>query len=310
MILGTMGAAAAAAPSFPMRWVAGAFQKMYYSDSATAATWTLAATPFSGIAKTVASNGTSLIVAAGESGQLATSPNGIDWTLQTSSFGTSIIQGVAFGNGTWVAVGDGGKLATSTDGITWTQRTSGTATQIVAIAYGNGTWAFLTSGGGISTATDPTGSWTSRTSTLTSGQQNMIYYDPTRAIWVAGSDAGTTGALASSPDAITWTSRTSALNLSNGVGMISNSTVLAFAGLLTGGSTYDVQSSTNGTTWTDRTFGNFSVYGGAVDKNDFMIFAGVRVQSSTDGTTWTDRTGALSPVLQSVCHTAGLPAIR
>lgn len=309
MIVATK-AAVASVVDFPMRWVGGAYQQIYYSDSATASTWTLAATPFSGIVKTLASNGVNLIVAAGESGQLATSPNGIDWTLRTSSFSTSIIYGVAYGNGTWVAVGQAGKLATSTDGVTWTQRTSGVAVDIYAIAYGNGTWAYLDTNGGIRTATDPTSTWTSRTSTLTSGNQNMIYYDPAEPIWVAGADSGTTGALASSTDAITWTARTSALNLLTGVAFISNSTVLAMASLVNISLVYDVQTSTNGTTWTDRAFGNYATYGGAVDKNDFMIFAGARVQSSSDGTTWTDRTGALAVTLQSVCHTAGLPAIR
>ena len=34
-------------------------------------------------------------VAAGQSGKLATSPDGVTWTQRTSGFGTSIIQAVA-----------------------------------------------------------------------------------------------------------------------------------------------------------------------------------------------------------------------
>lgn len=310
MIAGTMGAVAASAAGMPDRWIAGAFQKMFYSDSATAATWTQAGTPFSGLVYGLASNGQNLIVAAGEAGQLGTSADGLSWTLRTSSFSTSIIYGVAYGNGIWVAVGEAAKVATSTDGITWTQRTTGITGDVYSVAYGNGTWAIQNASGAIRTATDPTGTWTSRTSTVANGSRNCLYYDPVDAIWIAGFDTGTTGALASSTDAATWTSRDSALNVLAVTAMISNNSVSAMAVLLSGGATYDVQSSTNGTTWTDRTFGNFAARMGAVDRNNFMIFAGARVQSSSDGTTWTDRTGALTDQFHSVCHTAGLPAMR
>ena len=56
----------------------------------------------------------------------------------TSSFGTSAIKGIAYGNGLFVAVGDSGKIATSPDGITWTQGTSSFDTSnINGIAYAN-----------------------------------------------------------------------------------------------------------------------------------------------------------------------------
>ena len=38
-----------------------------------------------------------LWVAAGQSGKLATSPDGVTWTQQTSGFGTSVIYAVAHG---------------------------------------------------------------------------------------------------------------------------------------------------------------------------------------------------------------------
>lgn len=305
------GTISSVAGGLPPRWLAGGYQDIFYSDDADASTWTSAAQPLSGNVYTMASNGTDLIVAAGETGQLATSPDGLTWTSRTSSFSTSIIWGVAYGNGYWVAVGAAGKLATSTDGITWTQRTSGTANTIYSIAYGNGTWAFVDSSGGISSTTDPTSGWTSRTSTLTSSSRNNLYYDPNVGIWIAGADSGTSGALASSTDATTWTSRDSAINIQYTVQcMISNSSVIAMAVTTNFASIYDVQTSTNGTTWTNRTFANYATRGAAVDTNDFMIMAGARVQSSTDGVTWTDETGALAEQFQSVCHTAGLPSIR
>ena len=79
--------------------------------------------------------GSGLWVAAGDSGLLATSPDGTTWTQQTSSFGTTI-RAVAHDGTQWVAVGLSGKLATSPDGVTWTQRTSSFGTTaIYAVAH-------------------------------------------------------------------------------------------------------------------------------------------------------------------------------
>ena len=77
-----------------------------------------------------------LWVAAGQGGQLATSPDGATWTQRASSFGTSSIFAVAHDGAQWVAVSDSGKLATSPDGITWTQRASSFGTSsIFAVAH-------------------------------------------------------------------------------------------------------------------------------------------------------------------------------
>ena len=63
----------------------------------------------------------------------------LNFVQRTSSFGTNNIQCVAYGNGLFVAVGNSGKLATSPDGITWTQGTSSFGTNAISgIGYGNG----------------------------------------------------------------------------------------------------------------------------------------------------------------------------
>jgi hypothetical protein len=311
MIPGVAGGAAAGGGGFPQRWLGAGYQNMYYSDSSTASSWTLATGTMSAIVQAMASNRTSLCVAVGELGQLFTSADGATWTSRTSSFGTSNVNGVAFGNGVWVAVGGAGKLATSTDGITWTQRTSGYGTNtIYAIAYGNGTWAAIDGNGNIRTATDPTSTWTLRTSTIGNGGYHTIYYDPTRALWQAWGDTGTFGSLASSADGITWTSRDASYNLGGGT-FINNSSVLCMGGPIFLSADYDIQTSTNGTTWTNRTpaSGTYTIIEGAVDNNNLMIFGGNRIQSSSDGTTWTDR-GAPPITFTTVAHTAGLPGIR
>ena len=78
-----------------------------------------------------------LWVAVGQSGKLATSPDGVTWTQRTSGFGTSTIYDAAHDGLQWVAVGASGLLATSPDGITWTQRTSGFGTSIIYAVANN-----------------------------------------------------------------------------------------------------------------------------------------------------------------------------
>lgn len=316
MIIAARGAAAAGAvTALDYRWVmVGSFGDLRTSDSTTASSWTTRTSSFGSTQiNSVATNRTSLYVAVGNDGKLATSPDGITWTQRTSSFSTSNVIGVAFGNGVWVAVGADGKIATSTDGTTWTQRTSGTANSLNSIGYGNGLWVTCGESSTMRTATDPTSTWTSRTSTLTQSYKNAVYYWPQQAIWVAGTDAGTTGALASSPDGITWTARNSAFSMDVlATSFTSTASVLVCANttnIFT--PTCDVQTSTNGTTWTDRTPADTteSMSSAAVDDAGFMIVVGTKVQSTTDGTTWTDR-GASGMTPQCVCHSAGLPAIR
>lgn len=314
MIPAVSATTGAGAAGLTYQWVAaGSNGELYTTTSTTVATgsWTSRTSSFGTTTiRAVASNGTSLYVAVGDSGKLATSADGVTWTQQTSSFGTTNIWSVAYGNGYWVAGGASGTVAYSTDGTTWTQKTTGISGTVVSTAWGNGLWIVGNSAGAMYTATDPTGTWTSRTSTL--GSVWGLLYFKAQSIWVAGHDTGTTNALASSTDGTTWTARNSAITLNAPdvltFRMAANTSVCAILGA-TGTLVQDIETSTNGTTWTDRTpaVSSGTPSFGASDNNGLLVFSGI--QTSSDGTTWTSQT-APSSNLVALCHSSGTPSLR
>lgn len=305
-------AALGGTPALPYRWVGvGTSGFLATSDSTTASSWTTRTSSFgtTGINQ-VRSNGTSIYVAVGDAGKLATSPDAVTWTQRTSSFGTDNIEDVAFGNSIWVAVGWNGKLATATDPTgTWTQRTTGFSgtVPINGIYYGNGLWVAINNSGEIRTAPDPTGTWTVRTSTLTLGTK--VLWCPAQNIWVAGGDTAATGALASSTDGLTWTARN--LNVAptqGGIGFASNSSVILY-NFLDAGFNTDIETSTNGTTWTNRTPARTNIETSlpGVDGSGFIVIGSTAnfVQTTSDGTTYTSRTGPTT-ACNSIQHSSGL----
>jgi len=313
MIPAVSAATGGVGAALPYLWVAATSGGLLYTSTSTtlSSAWTSRTSSFGTTAiYAVASNGTNQYVAVGDTGKLATSPDATTWTQRTSSFGTTLIRNVAYGAGYWVAVGDSAKVAYSTDGVTWTQVTTGITGTVLSVQWGNGLWVIGSSSGAIYTATNPTGTWTSRTSTL--GSVNGVFYYPPQSIWVAGTDTGTTtGALASSTDGLTWTAR----NIPNALAsasiyFASNSSVLV-AGVVPGALTIDVITSTNGTTWTDRTPAIVAgtLIASASDNLGLMALQGGGLQSSSDGTTWTSRTSA-DPNTTCLCHSSGVPSIR
>lgn len=313
----------------PYRWVAvGDSAGVWTCDDTTAATWTQRTTTISGSINNVASNSQSLYVLVADGGQLATSPDGATWTQRTpSSFSTSNITGIAYGNGYWVATGQSGKIATSTDGITWTQRTSGTANYLYQVAYGNGVWVAAGASGTLVTATDPTGTWTSRTSTIT-GSITALTYITSAATWVAGTDTGTTGALAYSSNGTSWTAATSSVNITSASGANAASSSSLAVITLAGNSTGGVQaiSTPDGINYTNRTLGTGTGANSRAVASDnsgrFIVLtdgtstAGYwGTNYSSNGTTWTagteiPATGGLGTIPLGICHSSGTASIR
>lgn len=311
--------------ALPYQWVVAYDSKIWTSTSTTAAsgTWTSRTSSFgTSIIRDIASNGVDLYVAVGQSGKLATSPDGITWTQRTSGFGTTQIEGIAYGNGYWVAVGGAGKMYTSTDGTTWSAVTSSFSTTIIyRVEYGNGKWVASGAGGKVaSTGSDPTTGWTQRTTTL-SDQARILGYSTYNSIWIGGTDGGTTGAFQSSTDGTTWTSRNSANNTSTGTpgGIVNNSSVIVE---VDNSITSTVQSSTNGTSWTSRSLTSSGQYPGmaAVDRSELIVMCGYAeilgwpsISTTSDGVTWStsyyiEQAAVANQVF--ICHSSGRPGMR
>lgn len=149
----------------------------------------------------------SLWVAVGTSGELATSPDGKTWTSRTNPISPSSINSVIYSSALslWIAGGASGLLATSADGVTWTARTSNFgADAIHGMAVGGGSIVVIGGKNGkISTSTDGI-TWTARTSSFGTDGIFDIYYD--QGLYVA---VGENIKLATSTDAITWVVRAS-----------------------------------------------------------------------------------------------------
>jgi hypothetical protein len=88
------------------------------------------------------SYGNGTFVAAGDSGHILTSSDGINWTSQTSGVSADLF-GIAHGNGTFVAVGSSGTIITSPNGTTWEPQVSGTTGDLNGVTYGRGTFVMV-----------------------------------------------------------------------------------------------------------------------------------------------------------------------
>jgi len=349
MILAAKAAIATSTVSgAPYQWVMIGFDNstntslIMTSTTTDGSSWTSRTSPFGNSSSTwgvsVATDGNNNYVAVGNGGLLATSTGGVTWTLRTSSFGTDDIKGIGYGNdGYWVAVGDNGKLATSTDMVTWNQRVSGTTNNLVSAKWGNGLWIIGGASGFLATSSDPTaGTFTSRSSTLSN--YVYTYYWPTVGIWVAGSDSGTTGSMASSTNGTTWTSRNSAStlnsaqppdNLTSGpLGLAASTTVIVLGQGQGGATPNDCNSSVTGTGWTNRSLPGDGWTRHDVDEDNHWLsctalpysllggYEGV-MHKSSNGTTWTTALtnrqvigGSGTIRFWDICHSAGVASIR
>jgi hypothetical protein len=153
----------------------------------------------------------SIFVALGSDGSVASSPDGFTWTTNNRISSTGSMNGIAFGfvggvTGTYVAVGDGGQIFTSTDLGTWTPVVvPGVTSDLKSVALVNGNFVVTGSGGTLLATLTPADatSWTTLVSNTPNTLRASVFSPLTPVIhYVAVGDAGT---IVTSPDGVAWT---------------------------------------------------------------------------------------------------------
>lgn len=118
-----------------------------------------------------------LLIASGQNGFMATSPDGSTWTPRDPGFGTSYVYGVAYGEGLYVAVGGDGKTAYSSDLTNWTLNTlAGVTGVLTMVYYSNGQFIVSGQNGYLTKSTDGI-NWTDISSETTAdSNEEAIFY--------------------------------------------------------------------------------------------------------------------------------------
>ena len=223
---------------------------------------------------TGAVHGGGLIVATTGSGELVTSPDGVNWTTRDTP-SHEWMQSVAWTGTMFVAVGHGQTVLTSSDGIVWTEvTTSGLNSQRIDFVIWTGTRLVLTGSGRVHYSTDAI-NWTE--SPASTSFDTMAW---------SGSllvGVGSSGQILTSPDGIVWTNRVS--------GTSANLWSVTWTGsfFVVVGSFGTILTSSDGITWTNRaTPVTFPLFGVA-SIGQFVVAAGTDdrvLVSNTHGQSW------------------------
>jgi hypothetical protein len=169
--------------------------------------WSNPSPPFSNpYVLCIATNGSGLIVAGGDNGNISTSTDaGATWTyrsgIQSTTFGTSVVWSIAWNGSVFCVGGTGGKIATSPDGINWTYRGGLAATSFGSSLVTSLTWTgkiFVATGQGSYQGASPDGiTWKANFSLSQNGEffgasNQSAFYDSVNNRMLAG---GTTTGL-------------------------------------------------------------------------------------------------------------------
>lgn len=295
--------------------------------SSTGVTWTARTSGVTSPLNSVV-YGSSKFVAVGSGGLILTSSDSTatSWTNQT--VGNSDLLGVNYQNSTYIALGKNSKALYSNDGTNWYRSlidsfvavtTDGslgwaitswgdvykaTGTSFVYVTtvdtgienftniYNNGAGIFIVTTGSGKIYTSSNGlNWTSRTSGVSTGL-NEVYYDSVNKIFVIVGDSGvilTASPSGGLPQVTTWVSQTSGTtNNLISVSQLSSTTWIAV------GTSGTIVTSPNATTWTTRSSGvtvdlrsvTVANLGGGTYKAIAVGRGGIGITSS-DGFTWT-----------------------
>jgi hypothetical protein len=187
---------------------------------------------------------------------------GTTWTTRTSGTANALYD-VVKGGSTWVAAGASGTILTSSDGITWTSRTGAISMSAPQLTYNSTAGLFImvdNTGGATGYQTSPDGiTWTSRSPAGITFGLNTGLSGLSLQTWTIGGTAttfcggwnGTSWAIFSTTNGTTWTSRVSSLTgvpqtiYYNGTVMVASAGTSALPSIYT---SFD-----GGVTWTSRT---------------------------------------------------------
>ena len=169
---------------------------IYTSTNGT--TWTSRTSPTTNGLQTMATDGTTLVI-AGAAGTMysttSTNPASISWTSRTSSFGANNILSlhyseVSTNSNKWMASGAAGTAAYSSNGTTWTQKATGSpaSQNVIGLTYHMGRWICVTVATTNTTyllrsnTNDPSSTWTTVSSTQTA-EASRIFSDGKYILW-------------------------------------------------------------------------------------------------------------------------------
>jgi photosystem II stability/assembly factor-like uncharacterized protein len=253
-----------------------------------------------------------LAVAVGDSGSIATSPNGSLWTVRNGGASTNFaLTSVAHGGGNMVALGVGGIIRRSTDGgLTWapvTAVTPASTATINAVAYCGDKFVAVGASGTILTSTDGS-SWTSQAlSPLTSTIWRSIAWNGTFAVAV-----GDGGVLATTVNGSTWTTA-AWTGITGTTGAAMYSIQWANGKFIVGGAAGEIRTSSGSTPgtlqWTKQ-ISNFpsTAFVSAIVWTGSLFVAvgsGGNTVTSTDGAAWTTAVvTAATDVLRAITWTS------
>jgi hypothetical protein len=231
-----------------------------------------------------------VVVAGGQSGKVASSPDGINWTLQSSVMGATTVAGSAYSPelGLFVIVG-AAKIAYSSNGAAWTLASSPVVSGgLLKVAWSPLLGLFVAVGSLSQTVTSPDGiNWTLH-SLVGSVTNFCITWSPDLGIFAMG---GSAGGMFTSPDGFSWTSQ------STGFGSSDIRGVTWGGGLfLAVGAAGTTSHSPDGSTWTvfsptgplDTVVFNDTKF--APSLNEFIIIPGSagKIVTTPDGVTLTE----------------------
>ena len=138
------------------------------------------------------------VAAAGDSGVVFTSSDGVTWKVNHPSSSPSLF-GIANGKDLFVAVGKNGAIFTSLDMANWTKQTSGTKEDLHGVAYGGNLFVAVGKNGAILISPDGV-NWQGGTSKRPKSLHAVTYSEDHSAFVAVGQD----GTVLASSDGITW----------------------------------------------------------------------------------------------------------